>query len=648
MGIWVILLWVIASLMACWSFSLFVRWVSEAVARRRKRLVAQRSARSFWLGLVLMFVCATVALFAAAMAIHLERLYTDSYDRWTTPVAIIGGSIGLFGVFVLVWAIIGDRPRGRVRCPKCWYDMSDAAGLQCPECGRTAKSARQFKRSQRARWAFVVAIGMFGLSGYGFSVHRRVADTEWLAAVPSWFLMMGWELLPEEWIVSDNSPYESTLDQRFDARWDDRNDQTEDAWVSSGRARRFGRKLTRGMVKDRDSRWDARQLSLIGSTIEFITYTNFQSEEKRAWTGLPIDADELFMASAEDLIDAFLAEEMSKSQEEMLEQWLAADWDWAPSSPYALAKTWLFAEVFEGMPDEIHARESENYERLVTQLFMDAQSHLQELLVEQRENILSTAFTRNLTDLDESLQQVSFQIAKDSGLLDELLDPFLDTAPLPEKIDPETRARIIAYAANALSPEGYAGLMRGVQGLVESGDQRDLAHVMTIFDWLEDSRVRGEGSNEELYESVFALALDRAIENHKPMYPDEKYSDSFHEVALEILIEQDVDGDRSYPLVLNELLGDPSNAPDLRASYDPFDPNTHIKAWVENFAQLADDDDPDIREWLISNLPVELGTEYDELIDQIAAWFLDDPDEDLREMAREKLMGRLAEHLLTQ
>ena len=40
------------------------------------------------------------------------------------------------GAPLLVWAMFGDRARGRRRCPRCWYDMSGATLLKCPECGR--------------------------------------------------------------------------------------------------------------------------------------------------------------------------------------------------------------------------------------------------------------------------------------------------------------------------------------------------------------------------------------------------------------------------------------------------------------------------------------------------------------------------------
>jgi len=634
MGIWVILLWVIASLMACWSFSLFVRWVSEAVARRRKRLVAQRSARSFWLGLVLMFVCATVALFAAAMAIHLEILYTDSYDRWTTPVAIIAGSVGLFGVFVLVWAIIGDRPRGRVRCPKCWYDMSDAAGLQCPECGRTAKSARQFKRSRRARWAFVVAIGMFGLSGYGFSVHRRVAETDWFAAVPSWVLMAGWDWLPEEWILSQNSPYESTLEDRLDSSWDDVN------WFSYSRRRRFGQQLAKGMFLNADDRWDIRRLELIESVNSELTHgprVYLGGNRDREWISPSIDADRLLRLSARDMLDAITEENpvtIKISNE----------------GPYYLARSWIRADIQSqtapnGHYDESGELDMESYEK--TESLITA--HLKRAISGLEERLLSDAFRVNLTSNDGTRRGFSMTLAGDAGILGQLQDEFLDAAEAPLKMELETRAAYLGYFSNEFSAQEKQQLLDNLDAMFSSDDLGVRAHALTVFQRVQRSQKLNEQNGSASYLENFEHAIDLAIDNHTRMYPnDVKRNETFFSIGLDIMLRHNLNGEQAYPFILNELLADPDGAPPLPLGYDPFGPTSHIKAWVENFAQLADDDDPDIKRWLIENLPIELGTEYDDLLDQIAVGFLDDPDGDIRLIAQQKLMERLAEHLLTQ
>ncbi len=58
-------------------------------------------------------------------------------------------------------AAIGDRSRGRRRCPRCWYSMvglPGEGGLTCPECGRTARHERSLFRSRRRKVLFVAAL----------------------------------------------------------------------------------------------------------------------------------------------------------------------------------------------------------------------------------------------------------------------------------------------------------------------------------------------------------------------------------------------------------------------------------------------------------------------------------------------------------
>lgn len=61
--------------------------------------------------------------------------------------------LGASGLLAL-WAMFWDRPRGRLRCRKCAYDMS-GGGLVCPECGREHKAERSLKRTRR-KWKTAV------------------------------------------------------------------------------------------------------------------------------------------------------------------------------------------------------------------------------------------------------------------------------------------------------------------------------------------------------------------------------------------------------------------------------------------------------------------------------------------------------------
>jgi len=73
---------------------------------------------------------------------------------------IAAAIFALAGVVLLTRWLIGDRPRGRRRCPKCWYDMSATTSLTCSECGRTAKHERRMFRARRRRWQLLASCAL--------------------------------------------------------------------------------------------------------------------------------------------------------------------------------------------------------------------------------------------------------------------------------------------------------------------------------------------------------------------------------------------------------------------------------------------------------------------------------------------------------
>ncbi|MCZ6493640.1 MAG: hypothetical protein O6933_06115 [Planctomycetota bacterium] len=84
------------------------------------------------------------------------------YPGTDWPWWIGGTALGVFGLVLMWWALLHDRAKGRRRCPKCWYDMTGAERLRCPECGHLAKRERKlFTTRRRWRWAVVALLMMF-------------------------------------------------------------------------------------------------------------------------------------------------------------------------------------------------------------------------------------------------------------------------------------------------------------------------------------------------------------------------------------------------------------------------------------------------------------------------------------------------------
>ncbi len=106
--------------------------------------------------------------------------------------AIVASATGLAGLVLLIVALVGDRSRGRRRCPSCWYSMSGTPGLVCPECGRDARSERRLLRTRR-RWRLgALAILILLGSGGGYAYHIAARDGAW-ALVP---FTVGMHMLP--------------------------------------------------------------------------------------------------------------------------------------------------------------------------------------------------------------------------------------------------------------------------------------------------------------------------------------------------------------------------------------------------------------------------------------------------------------------
>lgn len=108
----------------------------------------------------------------------------------------IAAVAALLGLALLIRALFLDRAKGRKRCPKCWYDMSDHAArneLRCPECGSVAKSHKRLTKTRRHRKIAVLALLLLliGLSGvHWLRVREDVKDRGWIAALPTIVLLM--------------------------------------------------------------------------------------------------------------------------------------------------------------------------------------------------------------------------------------------------------------------------------------------------------------------------------------------------------------------------------------------------------------------------------------------------------------------------
>ncbi len=107
--------------------------------------------------------------------------------------------------------VFRGRPRGRDRCPRCWYSLAADAPptlpLTCPECGRVITNARQLRRVHWFRWPLIPAFILLTLAPYLAAIPRARTDG-WLSFAPNWALRVWIRTMPRE---SSTSPVNRLL-----------------------------------------------------------------------------------------------------------------------------------------------------------------------------------------------------------------------------------------------------------------------------------------------------------------------------------------------------------------------------------------------------------------------------------------------------
>ncbi len=99
---------------------------------------------------------------------------------------------------VLAWlAIFGDKPRGKARCPKCWYELGrldspPALPVTCPECGTKVQALGQLTRRRFGPWTMLAACFIAGVAWLGWKL-PEVDERGWLWLLPN---RVVFELLP--------------------------------------------------------------------------------------------------------------------------------------------------------------------------------------------------------------------------------------------------------------------------------------------------------------------------------------------------------------------------------------------------------------------------------------------------------------------
>lgn len=102
------------------------------------------------------------------------------------------GVLGVLGLLVMYRSLFADavsrRRHGKEpRCPKCWYAMTAAASLRCPECGHTAASPAHLLKSRR-HWRKASAGLLLVVLAAAPNALMRIGLETWAHISPSWLL----------------------------------------------------------------------------------------------------------------------------------------------------------------------------------------------------------------------------------------------------------------------------------------------------------------------------------------------------------------------------------------------------------------------------------------------------------------------------
>jgi hypothetical protein len=101
-------------------------------------------------------------------------------------------AIAIAGLAFVAFVLIGDRPRGRHRCRRCWYALDNAGDLPvtCPECGTVHEQTKHLMRTRR-RGSFALPIVFAALIGAWLAYHApQIRARGWWAAAPTPLLLL--------------------------------------------------------------------------------------------------------------------------------------------------------------------------------------------------------------------------------------------------------------------------------------------------------------------------------------------------------------------------------------------------------------------------------------------------------------------------
>ena len=618
----IVALWIICSMLACWAFSLIVRWWSDARARKLDRLNAQYSPGSRWLAGTLVCICVLGSVLAGYSAAWISARPNIGGVR-LTPLGAIGIGMMMFACLLIVWGAIGDRSRGRMRCPRCWYDMRDSNGLPCPECGKEVQLEKHFYRTRRPRWAFVVALLFLVFGGIGIGFNAKLRNHGMAGFVPSRLLISHWERLPANWIHDTGIG----TDQRH------LTERIRENEVATNDRRAFVTALLDEMIDDPHARWEPRRMALLHACAQREKWDTTSEDATRTQVWIPEDdrVERLYAACIEDLLN-FIQRSTVPMETELEFAILDSLGMWRGTTLQTV-REWTILHAFSGDEQMFVYRRGLNAEQV---------DHL----------------TGLLGDLPERFKQIHDLAAytgPDQQFAYELSEIELEIGILRQRV-----LELMAWHESNLDAEKsivFTFIVRGLRTIPEDELNEPISIAMR---WLEDGDVQLRRAALNIFSSVFAFddrlsrawspdqisELISAIQTHA-LGDDRQAMDGadsylISDQALGTIGAIDADGRIYFKLLRDAMLDPKSHDNTIRYARIELSrgPASRIRNWIETFEPLIHDGHPDIRLWIARQIPSKQGSEHDDRFNEMLRVLMEDPNEDVRDQGITRAMDR--------
>ncbi len=583
------------------------------------------SKRAFKLAPVLIFVCFAVAVIAGYLANQLASINGDSLGILHSPVGIVSLLLAASGVLWIIQSVVGDRARGRVRCPKCWYDMSEVPTMMCPECGHESKSRSQHTRTKRPRWAFIIAILSIVIGSYGFSVNRRVIATDLFAAVPTWVLMVGWEWFPTRLVYDDGTMTPSGDRVAVDSCLQNRLDDKE--WVSKERATRFAGRISQQMLKSKEARWDPKRLKLLVSI--YMQKQYWHPIDSYPLPASNIDHEELLRLCALDIAEALRANPPTMLDESILD---------AASNPlqnaYIITRRSVLRSYAPNMSPYFSTYlgdpELNAYlQGVFKPIFNDIDQPEIVAMINTDDHDKKTLATRLLIDSKAiNLHYMNLTRSLDAkyGSRDDWENVFYFSEAVRTLPD-ELKSQANELIANWLQSDLVSERMFAI---------RAVTHLVIANNKIPKDQKPYDVSLFIELAKEFSLGDDRLA--YGPEYPGA----TIHTTSLSLILKHDRTGLVSFPLIgemIEQATFGAYGRPNAFKHEDEWTDESY-QAWIDNLAQLAESPFTENQLWMLENFPRREDTIFEDQLIKIAASLLHDQPGEVERMARQVLWKR--------